>query len=61
LPVTVVAHSQHWLTSVLYALPVVGLAGYLLMVKVRDARRPPEERRATYEDDGVPVPGDLNR
>ena len=35
---TVLAHAGHWLASVAYAAPVVGLLVWLAVVKVRDMR-----------------------
>ena len=35
---TVTAHAGHWLASVAYAAPVIGLLGWLAVVKVRDVR-----------------------
>ena len=35
---TVLAHSSHWITSVLYALPAVVLIGWLGFTKFKDNR-----------------------
>ena len=35
---TVLAHAGHWLVSVAYAAPVIGLLVWLGVVKVRDMR-----------------------
>ena len=35
---TVFAHAGHWLVSVAYAAPVIGLLVWLAVVKVRDMR-----------------------
>jgi len=36
--VSVFAHAGHWIVSVAYAAPVVGLLLWLAVVKVRDMR-----------------------
>ena len=36
---TPLAHAGHWLVSVAAVAPVVGIAGWLLAVTVRDRRR----------------------
>jgi hypothetical protein len=36
--VTIFAHAGHWLASLAYAAPVIGLLVWLAVVKVRDMR-----------------------
>jgi len=36
--VTVFAHAGHWLVSLAYAAPVIGLLGWLAVLKLRDVR-----------------------
>jgi len=36
--VSVFAHAGHWLVSIAYASPVVGLLVWLAIVKIRDMR-----------------------
>ena len=37
---TVIAHAGHWLAGLAYAAPVIVLAGWLAVVKVKDRRGP---------------------
>jgi hypothetical protein len=45
--VSVFAHAGHWLASLAYAAPVLGLLGWMAVLKLRDAR---DRRRGTDGD-----------
>lgn len=54
----VLAHPTHWLTSVLYALPMVGLIGFFIFTKIRDARLRRSESPAADDHEIAPQPSD---
>ena len=38
-PLRMLAHAGHWLASLIYVVPVLGLVGYLGWQRLRDRRR----------------------